>query len=327
MAKFYVENIRPQLKENNMAKEKKAKVEKNVIESTLYGGKVAIRFYPDSHQYWMSVKGAPFKRKSGVTSILGIKDKSTPLSIWQQQITADYLFKLIDKKEIINEDMIVEAVMQCDIQKDEAADIGHKIHEWCEGYIKNKLKKPGYETIPEIPDFPEAINGVNSFLEWEKEHDVKFISSERIVYSMKHDYMGTLDIEAIVDGKLCLVDLKSSNGLYNAVRMQTEAYASADEEESPKKKYKGRWAIRLSKFDEREYNRKEELKNTLKMRLARIQGKTINVYPPKKYQVFEAKFLDADKTYRERDWKAFMNCLGLWRWDKETDPFINKENW
>ena len=293
----------------------------------LYKGKVQVRFYEDSHQYWVSVDGSPFKRKSGVTTIGGIKDKSVPLGKWQQSITADFLFKKLDSKKKIDEDAIVEAISQCDIQKEEAADIGHKIHEWCEHYIKYKLGEPGYETIPTIPEGTEATNGVNAFLEWEKSHKVKFISSERVVYSLEHDYIGTLDIEAMVDGELCLVDLKSSNGLYNGVRTQTEAYARADEEERGRKLYKGRWAIKLSKFDEKEYLRKEELKNILKSRLARIQGKEEKIYPPKPYQVFEAKFLDDEKTHRERDFKAFLNCLGLFRWDKETDPFTNKENW
>ena len=194
------------------------------IESELYKGKVKVKFYPLSHQYWISLNGAPAKRKSGSTTFIGIKDKSTPLGLWQQQMTADFLLKLIEKGTPINEDLAIEAIMQNDIAKDNAVDIGKEMHEWLEKYIKFKLKTKGYSNIPEIPNIPEAITGVNGFLAWEKEHKPKYISSERMVYSMKHDFMGTLDLEAVVDGVTCLCDFKSSNGLYNAVRMQTASY-------------------------------------------------------------------------------------------------------
>ncbi|MCK9578738.1 hypothetical protein M0R01_04610 [bacterium] len=295
--------------------------------STLYKGKVQIRFYPISHQYWISIDGSPFKRKSGVTTFIGIKDKSKALQIWQQQITADFLLNALDKKQKIDSDKAIEAIIQCDIARDTAADIGKEIHAWCEAYIRNKLKQPGFENVPEIPNFPEAVTGVNSFLEWEKEHKVKFISTERVVYSKEHDYMGTMDFEAEIDGILCMGDFKSSNGLYNGVRMQTAAYAYADMEENTKKKYKGRWAIRLSKYSESEYLKREERKKEIKRAIAKFQNKECKEYPIKPYQVFEAKFLDNGKDFIKRDMDAFLNVKALFAWDKDTDPFYQKENW
>ncbi len=88
----------------------------------------------------------------------------------------------------------------------------------------------------------------------EKQHKVKFVSTERIVYSKKHDYIGKMDAEAMVDGKRVLVDFKTSSGLYNSVRMQTAAYQKADEEEGAKS-YKGRWAIRISRKTKRNTSR------------------------------------------------------------------------
>src|SRR4030042_922708 len=90
----------------------------------LYKGKIIVKFYPKSHQYWVSKNGEPFKRATGTTTYIGIKDKSRPLSIWQQGITADYLLKIFDSGGKITRDNILEAVVQNEVLKEEAADIG-----------------------------------------------------------------------------------------------------------------------------------------------------------------------------------------------------------
>src|SRR3990167_9548977 len=302
-----------------MSKTSKAdqKIERDDVTITeLYGGKVHVRFYEKSHQYWISRDGGKnFARKTGVTSFINIKDKSRPLGIWQQQITADFLLEKIAAGVKIDMDLALEAAVQNDVQREAAADIGKEIHAWCEASIKKELKIT--KDVPEIPNFPEAVTGVNSFSAWRDEHKVKFISTERPVYSMKHDYVGTRDFEAMIDGELCLGDFKSSTGLYNSVRMQTAAYAQADTEER-KKKYVGRWAIRLSKLTEAEYYKKEERKQELKQAICRIQGKEYKKYPTKPYQVFEAVFLDNDRRAMQHDFAAFLSTIELTEWDRAT---------
>lgn len=309
------------------------KEEKEIILSELYKGKVKVKFYPGSHQYWISINGSPFKRKSGSTTYIGIKDKSDQLGIWQQQMTADFLLKLIEKGAPINEDLAIEAVMQNDVAKDEAVDIGKEMHDWMEKYIKFKLKMKGYTSVPPIPEIPEAITGVNAFLAWEKDHKPKWVSSERMVYSMKHDFMGTLDIELIIDKMLCLGDFKSSNGLYNSVRMQTASYLKADEEEQKGKKYEGRWAFRFSKYTEAEYMKREKRKKHIKEKIFNIKKKigvikpdsVYKEYPIAPYVAFEAKFLDKNKGMIEDDFDAFLHCKALYEWNNRTDWFYNPE--
>ena len=297
--------------------------EVNYIENSLYGGKVKIRMYPISHQYWVSIKGSPFKRKSGSTTFIGIKDKSKALGSWQQTMTLDFLLKILESGKKINEDLAIEAVIQNDIAVDEAIDIGKEMHDWLEKYAKWKMKE--IKNIPEMPKLKEAITGVNSFLKWEEEHKVKYKSCERVIYSLEHDYIGTLDLEADVDGIPCLVDYKSSNGLYNSVRMQTASYLKADEEERKKKTYKGRWALRFSKYTEEEYMKREKRKKIIKAHIARIKGKDTKDYPIAPYQAFEAKFLDKDKEYLNEDFNAFLHAKNLFTWDKKTDWYSNPE--
>lgn len=253
----------------------------------LYKGKVEIKFFPESHIYYVNGE-----RKTGVTTFIGIKDKSQPLIHWAIGLFKEYLYQNLENGII--EAHIEEGSKLHSVRKQEAATIGDIAHKWIEKYIKGEK--------PEMPDEDSVVIAVNAFLDWVKQHKVKFISSERPLYSQKHDYTGIFDIEAEVEGKLCLVDIKTSNDLRNDVRMQTAAYVMADQEES-KKKYIGRWAVRLAKETEGEY-------------LARMAKKGKE---PKKYQAFEAMYLDESKHSLFDDFEAFLACVKLYRWNKLTD--------
>ncbi len=284
-----------------------------VQESELYKGSVKIRFFPESHIYMVNGK-----RKTGVTTYIGIKDKSRALMSWKGSRIVDFLLKKL-AKGAIDEQMICVASYIDEIEKEEAGALGTAIHDWAEKYVKNKLWPKNFEA-PEMPEKKAVQVGVNAFLDWEKEHKVRFISTERVVYSKKHDFIGKMDIEAKIDGELCLIDLKSSNGLYNTVNMQTAAYLKADEEESARE-YKGRWAIRLPKYDEQEYFDRENQKKKIKQLIAQYRGKDFKDYEIPAYQAFEAKYLTTDV---DVDYKAFIAAKTLFEWDKDTDYYLNK---
>lgn len=285
------------------------------IEFTLYKGTVIGKLYPDSHRYY--INGKP---KTGSTTYIGIKDKSRALMTWKGQRVIDYLLKKLKKGQIDERSIIIASYID-EIEKEEAADLGSAIHDWAEHYIKFKIGEE--KEMPDMPEDKNILIGVNAFLDWEKEYKVKFISSERVVYSKKYDYIGKMDIEAKIDGDLCLVDLKSSNGLYNGVLMQTASYLKADEEESGRK-YIGRWAIRLSKHDEAEYFKREEQKKLIKRMIAEYKQKEFKDYQIAPYQVFEAKYLDSGEGFIDRDFKAFLSAKHLHQWDSETDFWKNK---
>lgn len=279
------------------------------IEFNLYGGKVKGKFLgptpdkPSRHMYY--INGV---RKTGVTTYCGIKDKSAGLIIWATELYRNYLLEALPNG--ITEQHILDGCELHTVRKVEAAAIGDEVHHWVEAYIKGEN--------PEMPQRREAQIGVTAFLDWEAANKVKFISSERVVYSKKHDYIGKMDIEAKVNGKLCLIDIKTSNGTYNEFYMQTAAYVRADEEES-KKKYHGRWLIRVSKETEDEYNARMAIKNLNRER----RGKEPFAYPP--YQVFEAKFLDDSPENLDRDFKGFLAAKALFEFDKATGFWANKK--
>jgi hypothetical protein len=268
----------------------------------LYGGKVKGKFLgpteenPKRHMYYVDGK-----RKKGVTTIIGIKDKSVALMSWQQEEIAKHLFSLLEKGKDLDEEQVIKAIFSADNKRDEAADLGVAVHDWVEKYIRHRLKEKGFKEMPEMPEDPNVLQGVTSFLEWEAQHKVKFLWTEKVLYSLKHNYIGKADFGAIVDGLNCLCDLKSGNGLYNSVRMQTAAYAMADIEER-KVKYDGRWAIRVSKDTEEEYQKKKELKNKIKKSLGKNEVA-----------------MDENKGDMKKDFEAFLNAQALQNWDSETD--------
>jgi hypothetical protein len=221
----------------------------------------------------------------------------------------DYLIDnfLKEEKPITYDDLIL-AAKEYKNKKEVAADIGSEIHDWIEKYIRYILKEDGYDE-PKIPKKKEIKIGISAFLDWINENHVEFISTERVIYSREHQFMGKMDIEAKVNGLYALVDIKTGNGIYNSVKMQTAAYAKADLEEcqysKKKKKYETRWALRLSKETESEY-------------IERMKRKGKDVYP--EYKVFEAReFPETEGDNIETDFKAFLACKDLLEWDQKTD--------
>lgn len=276
------------------------------VEFELYKGRVKGKYYPVSHRYYIG--GKP---KAGVTTYLGIKDKSEALKSYVREQTVKHLLPAFRAGKKISEKELVEALYIEQYNTKEAADLGTRIHDWCEAYINHRISPKKY-TMPEMPEDPAVVTGASAFLEWEAAHKVKFVWSEKVLYSLKHDYIGKGDFAAIVDGILCLCDLKTGNGMYNSVRGQTAAYAMADMEESGAK-YKGRWAIRLAKETKEEYEERMALKNEIRG----ILGKDpVEVEP---YQVFEAIYLDVEKDDLKKDFQWFLDHVGVYRRDKETD--------
>lgn len=219
------------------------KVADKVIE--LYKGKVHIEFFERYHQYFLVKKNGEREKLKSVTSATSVIDKSGALIGWAVKLGRVFLTEKLESGEIITIEHIETAAKLHAQKKKEAADLGTAVHDWAEHYIKSKLaRKPK----PELPEDERILNGVIAFLKWEKEHKVKFVASELLVYSKKHNYVGLMDAKAIIDGKLACVDFKTSNGIYDEFRLQVAAYRQADAEES-KSKYQSTWIVRFGKDD------------------------------------------------------------------------------
>jgi hypothetical protein len=181
----------------------------------------------------------------GVTTACGMLDKSAPLLIWAERLTRDFLFDKLSKGESITEQLINEAIEQRKVKIDKASDIGTQIHNWIEEYITNQNPTSKLNTLL-IPEDQNVAQGVIAFLDWVTTNKIEFIATEEIVYSRIHNYVGRFDAIIKLDGKLYLIDFKSSNGVYPEYRYQTSGYVKAYNEEHGTD-IKGRMIIKLGK--------------------------------------------------------------------------------
>jgi len=269
---------------------------------TLYKGEVEIVFKEDSHRYYrldkenLTKAGTPRKKSvCGVTTILGIINKPALIN-WAVSITIDYIKNNLNKIDQEPAKLLADAKAEAERVKRESADIGKEIHAWIELHIKGET--------PEIPVEENIKRGVISFLDWESQHKVEYLESEKIVYSKQYNYIGTLDITAKIDGKIYLLDLKTGNAIWQEHHAQVAAYMMADIEERGTP-YEGRIILRISKETKDEYEERVKDKGWFQ--------KNPEKYP---YQVFEAIYLDEDGSTAHQDFEAFKSALKIYRWKK-----------
>lgn len=194
----------------------------------LYNGEVKLKFDARSHIYTANNEQA-----YGVTSIIksGI-DKSGPLMYWAVNMGVSMFLKRVRPGVALDEleiEDIAEAIKTAHrTSSNRAKSIGTLVHETIEAIVNARINK---RPLPGMPTNESAKHAVQAFLDWEKRHKVEYIFSERKIYSKKYGYAGTVDIVAKVDGKLTVLDIKTSKAIYDEMFFQTAAYSKALEEE------------------------------------------------------------------------------------------------
>lgn len=204
---------------------------------SLYNGKIIINFEGENegHKFY-DEKG---RQLLSVTKVSGLIDKSNILMGWAIKLMGQYLInEMVNGNDRITEELIETAKKKYKEAQMEAKDIGKEIHEWISQWILGKK--------PKMPENEKVVNGISAFLKFQKENKFKWIESERIVYSKKHNYAGFLDAVAMNVKERILVDFKSSNGIYPEMVLQVAGYKIAYEEET-KKKIDRAMIIRLGK--------------------------------------------------------------------------------
>lgn len=114
-----------------------------------------------------------------------------------------------------------------------ALETGSTAHKWIEDALEIFIEGEGSfgdDNLPDLPDDQDACNCIEAFQTWVGENDVDFISSEEKIYSRTDNYAGTLDCAAYVNGSLCIIDWKTSKGIYPEYHLQNAAYAKAWED-------------------------------------------------------------------------------------------------
>ena len=241
---------------------------------TLYGGLVTLEYDDAKHAYRYNGVVVP-----GVTSVTGIKDK--PFLIpWALKMAGNYLLENWPEEPSarVTREAVVKAMKQAHRKvRDTAADYGKQAHEWVENRIKAQLSML---PDPVLPTIPEVLSAVRAFLAWEEEHRVHYLASEKKIFSLAHQYAGTLDILANIDGEDTLLDLKTSNSYHDEYGLQTAAYCMAHNEET-----------------------RENVKERVVLMLHKETAQFDPVVLP------SSRF--------DRDVSGFLGALQLWKWAEE----------
>ena len=208
---------------------------------TLFDGAVTIN-RDSRHRYFVHFidedtgAASPPLRPPSVTGITGIVDKSRFLIPWALRLAEEEAVaetqRLEDEGELLDalmvKNVIERATKASDRAKRSAANLGTAVHDWVEKHINAIVAE---EPDPAKPRNKKVRRGVEAFLRWEDAHDVEYLHTERYIYSIKHNFVGTLDIIARVDTLLTLADLKTSKAVYDEYKLQVGGYEIGFNEE------------------------------------------------------------------------------------------------
>lgn len=246
---------------------------KTIVEHyELYNGKVKLDYWPNSHKYVIDND-----RKIGVTTVTGIINKEA-LMLWPLSEAIAYLSRFICSTDagqgVFVSDAELDNAKRAYLKKQlRGTDAGTLGHEWLEGYLRaikdctdvpdrmKKLPLPKNILSPEtddsyirVTDYNNMVDAIEKFIDWGGEHDVKVLEVEKIVYSIKYDYCGRFDAILKINGKVYVIDFKTSNpsrdfqlGIYPENFSQMGGYDIAYSEEFPDFKIDGHAVINLSK--------------------------------------------------------------------------------
>lgn len=121
-------------------------------------------------------------------------------------------------------------------KRDEAAESGTLAHELVEKYINGE----GLYALKKQCNDPLAWQGFENYLTWEKNSKIKIIEQEMELVSEIYCYGGCLDgIGEDTDKRLCLIDWKTSNRVYQDHIIQLAAYKHLWEINNPDKPITG----------------------------------------------------------------------------------------
>lgn len=164
----------------------------------------------------------------GVTGVLKVIAKGDGLLNWAKNsalavVEAALLEKMhgqaiaqitIDTEWL--EAVLAKAKKRPEKLRDQAADLGTRVHEWIDAWIKGK-------PLPKITE--DMTIACQSFLAFVEERGLIFVAGDTKLGSLTYGFGGALDWLAVdKDGALVLGDNKTSNRIYNETGAQLGGY-------------------------------------------------------------------------------------------------------
>ncbi len=125
-------------------------------------------------------------------------------------------------------------------KRDQAADLGTQVHDLVEKHIKGEdVSLDGLDE--------KVVSGYSAYIKWESMTNLKIIEQEIPLVSERYQFGGTPDGIGMINGELCLVDWKTSSGIYPDYLIQLAAYKILWEENYPDRPITG--GSHICRFD------------------------------------------------------------------------------
>ena len=182
-----------------------------------------LAFNADTHRYRLDGKPVP-----GVTSIIGVLDKSGPLTRWAARTVAEYVWDNPDETTRLlagdREECVRSLIAVPDAVRDGAADRGSTIHAHAEAILRGHAADVADVLVP-------VVQGIVRFLE---EWEIDPILTEYACASREHRWAGTGDTIAHyrhpLTGRrgILYADWKSGKNTYGESGLQFAAYVNAE---------------------------------------------------------------------------------------------------
>lgn len=203
----------------------------------------------DEKQHLHTLDGKPL---TGTTTVLSVIAKPALIQ-WAANMACDYIqdskeFELVEGKATISPlklaELIKEARTTHKKKKESAGTHGTEVHSEVEKYIHDCLLNKNSGEAQSGLGYDERIQ---KFIRWSQDNKVKFLASEKHVYSRSMWVGGICDIVCEIDGKRYVGDIKTSSGIYPEHFIQASAYAAMLTEMGEYDKFDGVVIINLNK--------------------------------------------------------------------------------
>ena len=205
------------------------------------------------------------KSLTGCTTILGVIAKPVLIQ-WAANMAVEYIQNKIVQAESgtildnLNQ-WLLEAKTAHRRKKEEAGQKGTDIHFEVEKLVKGSIGAWGGILDPNTKsEFPQ----VQHFINWAVENNVKFLESEKHIYSKSLWLGGIVDIVCEINGEVWITDIKTGSGIYPEAFAQTAGYELMLKEMGMKEPVKGHIVLNLKKdgtFQEKRSVSTEDAKN------------------------------------------------------------------
>jgi hypothetical protein len=175
----------------------------------LYGGKVVIR-RDQWHRYIIdknNITGRTGIVKASVTTLLKLLDKKGLLQ-WAANSSVEYLREAYRAKKELTEADFELARKAHTAKATGAALTGGNVHDAVSVYIKAQIEGTPWQQTILVGAEQTAFD---AFLAWVKTHEIRFVSTERVLYHLEMDVAGTMDVEYMEKGILYKADFKTTD--------------------------------------------------------------------------------------------------------------------